>query len=89
MTTVRPVHRFTMKKGIVAPIGLTAMVLASLAVGLPAAQAANDGDQRSTDAVFSKWAWSELHRVAAEPDPARRPGLAGRGGEPAEPRPDR
>ena len=58
MTTVRPVHRFTMKKGIVAPIGLAAMVLASLAVGLPAAQAANDGDQRSTDAVFGKWAWS-------------------------------
>ena len=67
MTTVRPVHRFTMKKGVVAPIGVTAMVLASLAVGLPAAQAASSGDQQGTDAVFGEWAWSGF--TAWQPTP--------------------
>lgn len=73
MTTVRPAHRFTMKKGIVAPIGVTAMVLASLAVGLPAAQAANDGSQTSTHAEFGEWAWSGFTSWQPTPTPPADP----------------
>jgi hypothetical protein len=73
MTTVRPVHRFTMKKGIVAPIGVAAIVLASVAVGLPEAQAADDGDQRGTDAVLGDWAWSSFTAWQSTPTPPADP----------------
>jgi hypothetical protein len=74
MTPGQPAHRFTMKKGIVAPIGVTAVVLASLAVGLPAAQATSGGDQRGTDAGFGEWArsgftaWQPTAKPPADPD---------------------
>ena len=59
MTIGRSVHRFRMN-GVIAPIGVTATVLASLAVGLPAAQASDGADQRGTDPVLGSWAWSSF-----------------------------
>lgn len=69
MTTVRPGHRFSIKKRIVAPIGVTTTVVACLAVGLPAAQATSGGDERGTDAVFGTWARS--HDTDPQTDPNR------------------
>jgi len=51
MITRHPVHRFSIGKGVIAPIVLLTTALASVAVGVPAAQA-TDG----TSPVFGKWA---------------------------------
>ncbi len=67
MTIGRPVHRFRMK-GVIAPIGVTATVLACLAAGLPAAQA-TDG----TDAEFGAWAWSSFTDPQTDPNPPADP----------------
>ena len=78
MTIGRSVHRFRMK-GVIAPIGVTATVLASLAVGLPSAQATGGTDQRGTDALFGTWAWSRFTDAQADPNPPADPD--GQGGE--------
>ena len=71
MTTGRPVHRFTRGRRVIAPIGVAAMALASLAVGLPSAQASSGAGQRGTDAVFGAWAWSSF--TSWQPTPTRLP----------------
>src|SRR3954447_2588386 len=74
MTISRPVSRFTMKR-VIAPIGVTATVLASLAIGLPAAQAA-----AGTDPVIGSWSWSAFTDPQADPSPPDDPdGQSGEG----------
>ena len=72
MTIGRPLHRFRMKR-VIAPIGVTATVLASLAVGLPAAQATSGAEQRGTDAVFGAWSWSGFTDPQTDPKPPADP----------------
>src|SRR4051794_35680897 len=74
MTISRPASRFTMKR-VIAPIGVTATVLASLAIGLPAAQAA-----AGTDPVIGSWSWSAFTDPQADPSPPDDPdGQSGEG----------
>ena len=44
----------------IAPLGVMAVTAGFLAVGLPAAQATNDGAQPGTPAVFGEWKWSSF-----------------------------
>ncbi len=72
MSIARPVHRFRLK-GVIAPIGVTATVLACLAAGQPAAQASG-----GTDAEFGTWAWSRFTDPQTDPNPPADPdGQAG------------
>ncbi len=64
-----PAHRFSMTKGIVASLGVTATVLACLAAGTPAAQATSGAQEHGTDAAFGKWDWSHFTERQTDPNP--------------------
>ena len=62
------VHRFSMKKAVIAPVALLTASLACVAVGIPAAQA-TDG----TNAVFGKWASTGFTTAQTDPGPPADP----------------
>ena len=61
MTTRPPVHRFRIKKGVIAPVAVLATTLVCVAVGLPSAQA-TDGPR----AVFGTREWSRFTDANAD-----------------------
>ena len=70
MNAYSPVHRFTSRKRVVATLGVAAMALTSVAVGISAAQAADD----APNGTFSAWSqksftdWQTDKTPPADPD---------------------
>jgi|SoiMethySBSTD1v2_1073268.scaffolds.fasta_scaffold72544_4 hypothetical protein len=78
MISGKPAHRFSMRRGTVASLGVTATVLACLVAGLPAAQATSDAHPSGTAAVFGDWTFSHYTEWTTDTTPpADRDGQAG------------
>ena len=65
----RPADRFSLRRGAVASLGVTATVLACFAAGVPAAQATSDADQSGAAAVFGDWKLSDYTEWTTDATP--------------------